>query len=395
MSVGALTPTFLFEIERRLRNIEEFEFARMLTSRVLWWNKVTKVSDIAGKSERVTWFLSSANIRQVTPADGSFINAGDITFEQLVTQTAEYFPALHTDGFQIAKREVMALDGTGLDALQTIMSGWGALSAYYPQRLVAQVLLNGGATDNSANAYDGVPYFIGNTPSAQFPTVSGHPVNPFFPGYGGYATLLTGAPGAAGYPGACPIDDSITFDLAVMNLAKAVAYIAGIGMPNGQDPRMLQASYILHPPRMKVRVQQLTNAKYYGAATAGGGGGAQDMADAVGKIFDNAAGWPIEAMELAAARTYTFKAANGSTKQVTGSDTTYYIVTTENMTSQLGGFILTLFEAFKTTFYSGESGPSLGLDAILDRQNLLEYHHQGVMAANYGHPYGVIKGTQT
>ena len=58
MSVGALTPTFLFEVERRLRNIEEYEFARMLTSRVLWWNKVARVSDIGGKSERVTWFLS-------------------------------------------------------------------------------------------------------------------------------------------------------------------------------------------------------------------------------------------------------------------------------------------------------------------------------------------------
>ena len=94
MSVGALTPAFLFEIEKRLRQIEEFEFARLLTSRIIWWNKITRVSEIAGKSDRVTWILSSANIQQVTPADGSFVSAGDITFEALVTQTAEYFPAL-------------------------------------------------------------------------------------------------------------------------------------------------------------------------------------------------------------------------------------------------------------------------------------------------------------
>lgn len=393
MSVGALTPTFLFEIERRLRNIEEFEFARMLTSRVMWWNKVTKVSDIAGKSERVTWFLSSANIRQVTPADGSFINAGDITFEQLVTQTAEYFPALHTDGFQIAKREVMALDGTGLDALQTIMAGWGALSAYYPQRLVAQTILNGAASDGSANAYDGVPYFQGNATSTPFPTVKGHPVNPFFPGYGGYANLLTST-ASGSYPGACPIDDSITFDVAVKNLAKAVAYIASVSMPNGQDPRMLQAMHIIHPPRMKLRVTQLTGAKFYAAAAASGGG-AQDMAAGIASIFDNSAGWPLEAQEFGAGRTYTFMGSNGSTITATGSDTTYYIATTENMTSQLGGMLLTQFEAFKTTFYSGDSGPSAGLDAILDRANLLEYHHQGVMAANYGHPYGLWKCPQT
>jgi hypothetical protein len=393
MSVGALTPTFLFEIERRLRNIEEFEFARMLSSRIIWWNKVVRVSDIAGKSERVTWFLSSANIRQVTPADGSFINAGDITFEQLVTQTAEYFPALHTDGFKIAKREVMALDGTGLDALQTIMSGWGALSAYYPQRLTAQIVLNGDATDGSATAYDGVPFFQPFATSTPFPTVSGHPVNPFFPGYGGYANKLTGAASGA-YPGALKIDDSVTFDVAIANLSQIMAYIAGISMPNGQDPRMLQMLHILHPPRMTLRVQQLTNAKFY-AAPATGGAGSQDMADGIGRIFDKGAGWPLEAQELAGARTYTFKAANGSTKTVSGNDQTFYIVTTENNTSTLGGLLLTMFEAFKTTFYSGDSGPSTGLDAILDRSNQLEYHHQGVMAGNYGHPYGCWKCAPT
>ena len=393
MSVGTLTPSFLFEIEKRLRNIEEFEYARMLTARVLWWDKIVKVSDIAGKSERVTWFLSSANIRQVTPADGSFINSGDITFENLVTQTAEYFPALHTDGFKISKREVMALDGTGLDALKTIMSGWGALSAYYPQRLTAINILNGSATDGTANAYDGVPYFAANVTSTPFPTVNGHPVNPYFPGYGGYANWLTG--GASGsYPGALRIDDGVTFDLAVQNLAQINAYIAGISMPNGQDPRFLQMMHILHPARMKLRVQQLTNAKFYAAAAATGGG-SQDMAEGIGKIFDVGAGWPLEAMELGAARTYTFKASNGTTKSVTGSDTTFYIVTTENMTSTLGGMLLTLFEAFKTTFYSGDSGASLGLDAVLDRSNLLEYHHQGVMASNYGHPYGLWKCSPT
>lgn len=388
MSVGTLTPSFLFEIEKRLRNIEEFEYARLLSSRVLWWKKVTRVSNIAGKSERVTWFLSSANIRQVTPADGSFINAGDITFENLVTQTAEYFPALHTDGFKISKREVMALDGTGLDALETIMSGWGALSAYYPQRLMAQLLLNGTASDGTANAYDGVPFFQGNATSSAYPTVSGHPVNPYFTSYGGYATLFTG--GASGvYPGALPIDDNVTFDVAVKNLQLLVAYVSGISMPNGQDPRMLSVRYILHPPRMKLRLQQLTNAKFY-ATAATGGAGAQDMADALGKIFDNSAGWPIEAIELGAARSYTFKASNGQTKTVTGSDTTYYPINVENETTQLGGLLLTMFEAFRTTFYSGESGPSAGLDAVLDRSNLLEYHHQGVMAGNYGHPYAVM-----
>lgn len=392
MSVGALTPTFLFEVERRLRNIEEFEFARMLTSRVLWWNKVARVSDIAGKSDRVTWFLSSANIRQVTPADGSFINAGDITFEQLVTQTAEYFPALHTDGFKISKFEVMALDGTGLDALKTMMGMWGALSAYYPQRLMAQILLNGAATDGSANAYDGVPFFIGNTTSTPFPTVNGHPVNPYFTGYGGYATRMTSS-SSGSYPGALPIDDTQTFDVAVENLSKFIAYIAGIAMPNGQDPRMLQAAHILHPPRMKLRVQQLTKAKFFAAASSGSGGGTQDMADGVATLFDNAAGWPLEAMELAAARTYTFKAANGASKTVSGSDTNYYIATTENMTTQLGGLLLTMFQPFKTNFYSGDAGGSLGLDAVLDRSNDLEYHHQGVLAANYGHPYGLFQGT--
>ena len=388
MSVGALTPSFLFEIEKRLRQIEEFEFARLLTSRIIWWNKITRVSDIAGKSDRVTWILSSANIRQVTPADGSFINAGDITFEQLVTQTAEYFPALWTDGYKIAKREVMVLNGTGLDFLESIMSQWGALSAYLPQRMVGVALLNGAATDGTANAYDGVPYFAANTTSTPFPTVNGHPVNPFSLANGSYANRLTGA-AAGAYPGSLRIDDGVTFDVAIQNLSVLYAYIAGITMPNGQDPRMLTMQHLLHPPRMKQRIQQLTEAKFYGAEATGGGAGTIDMAGTLKMLFADSAGIPLEAMELAAARTYTFKAPNGTTKSVSGSDTTFYVVATENMTSTLGGMLLTMFEAFKTTFYSGDSGPSTGLDAILDRSNILEYHHQGVMAANYGHPYGI------
>jgi hypothetical protein len=49
-------------------------------------------------------------------------------------------------------------------------------------------------------------------------------------------------------PGACPIDDSVTLDVALVNLAKIVAYIRSIKMPNGEDPRFLRPVAILVPP---------------------------------------------------------------------------------------------------------------------------------------------------
>lgn len=213
-----ITPSFVFQYERRMRAQTEMEYARRLASKNTWWNKVARVTPIEGKTERITWLMSTALIEPVGPS-----NAGVISFENLVTQTAEYPSFRHGKGIKVTRDQIEDLDGTGLDILGQWSSDIGNETAYYPQRLFAQLLLNGANTDGSATAYDTIPFFADNTTNTiGGVSVKGHPFNPFRPALGGYPNWLHGASSGT-YPGALPIDDSVTVDVALTNLAKAYA----------------------------------------------------------------------------------------------------------------------------------------------------------------------------
>ena len=62
----------------------------------------------------------------------------------------------------------------------------------------------------------------------------------------------------------------------------------------------------------------------------------------------------------------------------------------ELQSTQLGGLLHVMRKPFKVTYYSGDQANS-GLDAVLDRSNELEYHVQGRMSVQYGHPYTVFR----
>lgn len=377
-----LTPQFVMQYERRMRSITEVEYARRLAAQNTWWNRVLRQTDIEGKSERVTWLLSTAYIEPVGPS-----NAGVVPFENMVTQSVEYPVLRHAKGIKVLRDQLEDLDGTGLNLLAEWSQQIGNESAYYPQRLAAQLVLNGAATDGTANAYDGVPFFADNS--------NPHLNNPFKPSAGSYANWLHGA-AAGNYPGKLPIDNSVTTDVALQNMGKAIAYIAGLKMPNGVDPRFLTPKAILCPPQMAPRVRQLTDAKLIAQAAASGGGGAD-----VEKLISGwALGEPIVVQEFAATTTYngTAAIANPTTgllsmKNFTasGNDTTWYLVCQEMQTTQLGGLLLVMRKPFKVTYYTGDGSSSTGLDAILDRANELEYHVQGRMSVQYGHPYTIFR----
>lgn len=376
-----LTPQFVMQYERRMRAITEVEYARRLSK--MWWNKLLKTIDIEGKSERITWLLSTALIESVGPS-----GAGKIDFENLVTQSVEYPVLRHAKGIKVQRDQIEDLNGTGLDILAQWSAQIGNEIAYYPQRLAAQLVLNGAATDGTANAYDGKPFFADNS--------NKHPNNPYNTGAGSYANWLHGAASGA-YPGALPIDDSVTTDVALTNLGKAIAYVAGLKMPNGVDPRFLAPKYIICPPRMAPRVRELTQAKYIAQAAASGGG----SADIEALISGWALGEPVVAEEFAATSSYAFDVAiadpttgaltSKHVSGVTGSDTSWYLVCQEMQSTQLGGLLHVMRKPFKVTYYSGDAAGSTGLDAILDRANELEYHVQGRMSVQYGHPYSIFR----
>lgn len=391
-----ITPQFVMEYERGMRTIRETSYMTLLADDNYWANRILRDSNIERKTDRVTWFLNTAQIEPIGP-DGS----GGMNFESLVTQSAEYPTFKHGAGTRAQIDELEDLDGTGLDQLNTWSADVGMQTAYYPQQLASQAILNGAATDGSANAYDGYPFFSDNATSGT-PGNLGHPYNPYKLGLGGYWNWLHGAAVPASgsgatyvpaYPGGLPIDDSVDIDVALKNLGIAIAYALSLKQANGVQPRFLKVAYILAPPRMAPRLRQLT-ADTIPLPVSGGGAGSADVR---AQVAGFGLGKPIIAAELGANFTQSafmpFMGSGGNVnfKNITtvGSDTTYYLVMVENKTTQLGSLLHVKRKPFAVRYF-GEGGQSV-LDALLSRQDYIEYQCKGRMSVQYGHPYGIIR----
>ena len=371
---GSYTADFLFNVMKRSVAFNEYNFNKL--TRDLWYQRVTKDRNFNTKSERLTWLFETAGVDQLTPQDGGE-SGGTLSFDELATVTTEYFPAFYGRGFKMSRIrwENFVNGSNGLDPLTSWGGGVGKYGAYVPQRQIAQLFLNGA----NVTGYDGVAFWS-----------TSHPTHPTISGYGTYANTFTG--GASGvYPGACPIDDSVSLETALTNLSKLLSYIrTAVLQPNGMgDPRRLVPKYLLHPVRMTPRVNLLLDAAYLPLSANSGGGSAELKA-----FYQRqpAKLEPIEAPELGAAITYTvpYGAATGLSTSVTGSDTTFYIICEEATDSELGSFIMSIRKPFSMSTFAGEGGGA-ALDAILSRSGDIESHYKGWYGFNYGHPYGVFQ----
>jgi hypothetical protein len=373
MSQGIISADFTFNLEKRMRVLNEYGYMNMLASENIWYPKVLRDRPLDGKSERVFWLLSTASIEQLTPADGGE-NGGLLNFEQLATITQEMFPAYFGRGLKISKIKLLNMMKAGVDPAGKWARDIGTYGAYVPQRLCAQALLNGGAA--ASLAYDGLPFFS-----------TAHLVHPLISALGTFANVFTGS-SSGSYPGACPIDDTQTLDTAYINFSKILAYItAAIPQPNGAgDPRFLEPAFVLYPSRMKAQVVQLFDAEFI-AKAASSGGGSSDVRG-LWKKFKMVE--PVEAKELGAGTTYTIPNGLGGTTTVSGNDTTFYVVCKEANNTELGALVQNLRMPFTMHTYSGDQGAE-GVDAVLGRSNDMEWHYDGWTAVNYGHPYAIFQ----
>lgn len=344
-----LTPTFLFDFESNMQAITENEYARMSAN--LWWSKFMKTRPSGSRKELIAWLLTTAKIEDLEKFGGK------VPFEDLVATYTEYESKYAGAGLKLRRAQIEDLDGNGLEAGGKWSGDIGAYMGYWPQKSLIYLVKNGHSS--GFNSYDGVPFFSAS-----------HPINPFNTSYGTFSNIFTGA-ASGSYPGACSIDDSVSLDVALVNLAKIVAYIRSIKMPNGEDPRFLRPVSLVVPPRMQVRAVQLTNAKFIAQAASGGAGSADIEAVIASLGFLQ----PIVADELAGFE----------------SDTTFFIGCEEVNSTQLGAFVYVDREPFKITYYTGAGGGT-GVDAILDRADELEWHCKGRNVAGYGHPYAFFKG---
>ncbi len=350
----ALTPSFLFDFESRMQTITENEYARLSAN--LFWSRLMKSRPSSSKREMISWLLSTAQIEDLGK------KGGNMPFEDIVSQYTEYENRYAGGGLKLLRSQVEDTDGNGLELAAHWSGDIGAYMAYWPQKLLTELIRNGETAGN--NSYDGVTFFN-----------KAHPLKPG--GTSTFANLFSGAaastpstdPNDAGYPGAIVIGSTVSVDTALENLAKVRAYIASIKMPNGVTPRFLRPAAIYAPPALMPRLVQLTGAKTI-AQAATGGAGSNDV-EALVKFLSYAT--PIEVDELS------------------GDDTTFYVGAEQATSSQLGAFVYYDREPFRINYYSGQDGSATGVDAFLNRAEELEWHCKGRNVAGYGHPFAFFK----
>jgi phage major head subunit gpT-like protein len=338
----AITPEFVFDLETNMRRITTNEYERLVTD--MWWNKVARRTDSLTKKERINWLLDTARLERR--------EAGSMTFEDVVAITTEFENEFAAAGLEITKEKLEDLfngiaGGEGMDIAAHWSRQMGILAAYFPQKMVATAIRKGG--DATSLTYDGQKFFD-----------TDHPVNGVDADDGTFANDLTGAAlGGA----AAKIDTSVTLDAALDNLQRVFAYMAGIPMANGQEPRKLRPVGIMVPPALMARAQQLTNARLLAQAAASGGGGA----DVEAVIRNWGIGQPIQADELGA--------------NFGGSDTTYYIIAAGIDRNELGALLYLDREPFNIVYHNEITS------AELARTRMLQWTTAGRNTVGYGHPY--------
>lgn len=328
-----LTPQFLFDLESKMRIISENSYNALLQNQ--WWQTVAKETPTQSKKERLIWLLDTAKIERPNGANQAI-------FEDMVSQTTEFEVEPATAGLELDRDQMEDLDGNGVTLAGEWARGMGAYAAYWPQKQVAA------AIKANPTTYDALSFFNGS-----------HLVNPFRPELGTYSNIHTAGSGA----GAVPIDASVTVEVALANLQKVIANLATIPLANGEDPRGLRVSRLIVPPALFARAVQLTDAKFIAQAATGGAG----SGDVAATIAAMGLGFPTQADELAAA--------------FGGSDTDYYIATTEITGNNLGAFTYVNRSPFQMMMH----GPMTSADLM--RIERLQWKTRGRNTVGAGHPF--------
>lgn len=333
-----ISTPFVTDLETRMKIVTEREYLRLTSN--LWWDKVTKTRKGESKREIIKWVLNTAQLED--QGDG-----GNIAFDDMTVLEAEFKPGTAGKGLKLRRQQFEDLDGNGVQLATEWSAQMGAQHAYWPQKQAATLLKDGHLA--SAVAYDGKPYFA-----------TDHPVNPKEVALGTYSNLFTGV----------RIDSGVSADQALANLQTVFGNIAAIKMPNGKDPRMLRPRGILAGPSLFPRAVQVTQAKVIAQAATSGGGGA----DVEAVIRSMGFGEPTMADELEGYE----------------SNRTYFVIAEQITASELAGLVYIDREPFSIRYYTGRGGGT-GVDAMLDRTDVLEWHSSGRNGMGYGHPFAIFK----
>lgn len=332
-----VNPNFILDLESRMRRIVSDAYDSL--DRKTWWREVCKVRQSSTGREIMFWLLDTARIEYEVE--------GNVQFEQLSAQRAEYEAEYAGRALRLLKSSFSDQDGNGVNSATEWARQIGAYAGYFPQKQAARVIKSG----ETFIGYDGVPLFS-----------TSHPVDPFNAAAGVYSNLITTG---------VKLDDRHPLDEAFESLNVVKSAIGNVPMPNGEDPRHLVPRIWLAPPRMVQRLSTLLGAKFIGLGQNGSG-----STDVTGVV--TSMGMPakvVEATELGAA--------------FGGSDTDCYVVCEELGSEDLDALVWVEREGFEIQYYSGQDGGAMS--AELGRSRHLEWHVHGRNVMGAGHPYKIFK----
>ncbi len=333
---------FLWNVEQNWRLLADSSYNALISSETLWYTDVMRVLPTTSRKELFQWILSTAMLDQ-QGVDGGFMN-----FESLTMAESSLEVAFVNRGLRLMRSELEDVDAHGVKLGAQWVRDITIQGAYWPQKLAAWALINGHNASNEKGllAYDGLAFFSAS-----------HLLNPKQASVGTYSNLI----------GSVPVDASVSASTAVANLSTVASSIMAIKQSNGVDPRNLRPEAIIAGPKLGIRLKQLMNSRI------------QDNTDFAPAIEALGVKKIIIAPELAGIE----------------SDTTYFVKTSApgvNDGEMSAGIIYGEREPFSITYYTGTGGGT-GVDAMLNRNNQLEWHCQGRNGLAYGHPFALVKCT--
>lgn len=341
---------FLASVEDSMQSLSENAYQGAI--RRSWFPLVGKHRETMSRRTYVNWLLTTAQLHR--GRSGGSADFVSMAFALTVLEVEASQTGLRLQRSEFEDSMQGEPSGEGINIALAWAEQMGAAIAHEPQKLAAEILRRGHLAGSAGgfDAYDGKPFFSME-----------HDVNPYEPKAGTYSNLLTGSADGA-YPGACPIDDTVTLDVALENYASVLGHIGAIKMPHGEGLRCLRPRALLVPPRMApraLRVAGLTAVPPIGPDAT-----LLDVAEVA-----NAAGivLPVHVPELSGFE----------------DETSYFVACEQVASSELGAVICMEREPHAIRYHGPNS------DVLLSRTDTIEWHVKGRNKIAPGHPFLLFK----
>lgn len=220
-----ITPSYMMNFETDMRFVMTNAWSRTLKN--LWWPKLMLLETTGSAKQYVEWMLETARIAPLGPKGSS------MPFDPLVAVSQDLQHSHFGNGLELFRSDI---EDDKVARAPKWASDTGSAQAYWPQRLLVQMMQNG---KTAGQAFDGKAFFAVD-----------HPVNPFDTAG---ATIANGRLYSNLHVGT-----GFTAD----NLARVTAYIESIQHPGGAAMGALPTITVF-PSNFRLRANQFLNAEIY------------------------------------------------------------------------------------------------------------------------------------